>query len=71
MIKETIQRLSTAPANEYWAKVKKIAIGLVVASGVVVALPTAGLSVPVALLTGAKYIIAIGATLGISAQATK
>lgn len=71
MIKETITRLSSKPANSYWNKVKKIGISLVVISGVIVALPTAGLSVPIALLTGAKYIIAIGATLGVSAQATK
>lgn len=71
MLKETIERLASKPANEYWSKVRKIAIALVTVSGVIISLPVAGLTVPAILLTSANYVLAIGAALGLSAQATK
>lgn len=69
MLKETVQRLQSE-TPDYWKKIRAIGIGVITAAGVIVALPAAGLSVPVAILVGAKYAIAIGATLGLSAQAT-
>ena len=69
-MKTIIDRL-TSETPVFWKKVRNISITAVTISGVIITLPTMGLAVPAALLTAAQYIAAIGATLGISAQATK
>jgi hypothetical protein len=68
---EVAQRLLKEETPEFWKKVQKVGFIVVAVAGVVVSLPSAGLAVPAALLTASQYAIAIGATLGISAQATK
>lgn len=64
-------RLINEETPDFWKKVRTIGITIVTVAGVIVTLPAAGLAVPAALLTASQYAIAIGATLGISAQATK
>jgi hypothetical protein len=63
--------LTKEETPDFWKKVRTIGITIVTVAGVIVTLPAAGLVVPAALLTASQYAIAIGATLGISAQATK
>lgn len=69
-MKELIERFGSE-TPDFWKKVRTIGVSIVAVAGVIVALPAAGLAVPAALLTASQYAIAIGATLGISAQATK
>ena len=69
-MKELINRFKSETPL-FWKRVRTIGITAVTISGVIISLPTMGLAVPAALLTAAQYVAAIGATLGITAQATK
>lgn len=71
MLKETKQRLSTPPATDYWVKVRTIGITLVAVATAIVSIPESVILLPLAVITGAKIVIGVGATLGITAQATK
>ena len=69
-MKEALKNIFS-PTPKGWAKFRNIAVGLVSASLVVLSLPTMGLTVPAAILTGASYVAAIGTALGLTAQAQK
>jgi hypothetical protein len=59
--------LSETPV--FWKKVRTVAVSTVGAAGAIIALSTQ-LPIPVEVIEIAKYVVAIAATLGISAQAT-
>lgn len=69
MIKETIERVKSE-TPDYFKKVRTIAIGLVTAATVIIGISTQ-VFIPENIITVCTYVIAIGSTMGITAQTTK
>lgn len=69
MIKETIQRFKSE-TPEYWVKIRNASISLCLVASLFVGLDQYGICVPKIILNISQFVLAIGATLGISAQAT-
>lgn len=57
-----------SPTPEKWAKARNIAVIIVSICGGLIILPTMGVIIPPLILTIAKYIAVIGASIGLTAQ---
>lgn len=67
-----IKRRLNSPTPPFWKKIRNISMAALAVATTTVALSAAGtIVVPVAILAGAKYIIAISASLGIGSQMTE